>query len=80
MKDLNLIQITRKKEVKFWKRTWEMHKRFNWLGKILIFPGSIILIAIGHYCFTLMHFLFECFLWVFFNSQFKANMKKLAQN
>ena len=77
MKNPNLVQITRKKEIKFWKRTWLMHKKFNWGGKILIFPPSLILISIGHYCFTLMHFLFECFLWIFMRPQFNANMRKM---
>ena len=32
---------------------------------------------LAHYAFALMHFLFECFLWLFMKQQFKANLIKL---
>lgn len=69
----NLIRIFGLKEVKFWKRTWSMRKKLSWIG----FGIALIFITISHYAFALMHFLFECFLFLFMRSQFKANMVKL---
>jgi len=39
----------------FWVRTWNAHKKFNILGKILIFPPMLIIIAFAHYAFAAMH-------------------------
>lgn len=69
----NLIRIFGLKEAKFWKRTWSMRKKLSWVG----FGIALIFITIAHYAFALMHFLFECFLFLFMRSQFKANMVKL---
>ena len=79
MKKTNLIKVFLLKEKKFWKRTWDMHKKFNWLGKLSVFLVSLIIITIAHYSFALMHFLFECFLWLFMRGQFKLNLIKLQQ-
>lgn len=72
-KSLNLIKVFVLKESKFWKRTWTMRKKLSWMG----FGIAIIFIAIAHYAFALMHFLFECFLWVVVRPQFKANIEKM---
>ena len=72
-KSPNLIRVFLLKEKVFWKRTWTMRKRLSWFG----FAIGIIFIALFHYAFALMHFLFECFLWLAMRPQFKANMRKL---
>lgn len=72
-KSLNLIRVFGLKEAKFWRRTLIMRKKFSWIG----FGIALIFITIAHYAFALMHFLFECFLWIVLNSQFKANIIKL---
>ena len=72
-KSLNLIKVFGRKEAKFWKRTMTMKQRMNWFGFII----GLIFISIGHYAFALMHFLFECFLFVAMRPQFKANLNKM---
>lgn len=72
----NLIKIFFEKEKAFWKRTWTMKKKLNWIGFII----AVILISIGHYGFALMHFLFECFLWIFWRAMFRANLQKLQKS
>jgi hypothetical protein len=75
----NLAQILWKKEKIHWNRTFGVFAKFNnWFGK-LTFGIIIALIGtIAHYCFAIMHTLFEMFLWVFFRRAFKANLQKLA--
>jgi len=72
-----LIGIFGIKECVFWKRTYNMHNKFNWVGKLSFFPISIILIAIAHYAFAFMHFLFETFLWIVCRGQFRINLNKM---
>ena len=69
----NLVKLFLKKEGIFWKRTWTMRKKLNWFG----FAIALLLITIGHYAFALMHFLFECFLWITWRPMFRANLQKL---
>ena len=69
----NLIKVFGLKEVKFWKRTWTMKQKMNWFG----FGIGLIFITVAHYAFALMHFLFECFLWIVMRPQFKANVNKM---
>jgi len=56
-----------------------MHHKFNGFMKFfpLGFPLALILIAVAHYAFAIMHFLFECFLFLVMRPQFKTNMVKL---
>ena len=72
-KSPNLIKVFYLKEVKHWKRTMTMRKKLSWVGFII----ALIFITAGHYAFALMHFLFECFLWLVMRPQFKANIRKL---
>ena len=75
----NYLQILWKKEKIHWNRTIGVFTKFNnWIGKLTI--GLIIAIigSVAHYCFAIMHTLFEMFLWVFFRRAFKANLQKLA--
>jgi len=45
-------------EKNFWKRTWNMNKKFNnILGKIFIFPILFFFVSMAHFCFALMHYL-----------------------
>lgn len=74
-RSLNLIRVFALKEVKFWKRTMTMRQRLNWFG----FGIALAFITVAHYAFALMHFLFECFLWVVMRPQFKANMVKMHE-
>ena len=70
----NIFKVFWLKEKKFWKRTWTMHTKFNWFGKIIVFIPSILLIGIFHYAFALMHFGFELFLSIVIKDQFIRNM------
>ena len=78
-KSPNLIKVFLLKEKAFWRRTWNMHKQFKGFWKFfpLGFPLALTIITVAHYAFALMHFLFECFLWLVLRPQFKANMRKL---
>ena len=70
---LNLIKIFFLKEGVFWERTWQMKDKLGWVGFFI----ALIFIAIFHYLFAIMHFLFECFLWLTKRSQYKRNLVKL---
>jgi len=72
-KSLSLIRVFGLKEAQHWRRTWTMRKKLSWVGFII----ALIFITVGHYIFALMHFLFECFLWIVMRPQFKINMEKL---
>lgn len=72
-KSLSLIKIFLLKEGVFWKRTWSMRKKSGWFGFIIALP----FLTLAHYAFALMHFLFECFLWIVMRPQFRANLQKL---
>ena len=73
IKSLNLIRIFLLKERVFWNRTWTMRKRTGWLGFLI----GLLFITVAHYAFAIMHFLFECFLWVVKRPQFKVNLQKM---
>lgn len=77
MKKYNLIQLFGLKEGVFWKRTFTMHKKFNWVGKLSMFPIALFLISLAHYAFAVMHFLFECFLFIVHKGQFQINLNKM---
>jgi len=80
MKQYSLIRVFGRKEVKFWKRTWLMHRKFSWFFKIfpIGFPMALILIGVGHFFIVIISFLFELWLWMTNKDQFKANMLKLS--
>ena len=71
-----LIKILWLKEIKYWKRTREMFKKFEsawsrWtLGLIVT-----ILVTFFHYLFAIMHLLFESFLFIFARKRFKHNLQ-----
>lgn len=44
------------KEKTFWNRTWQMNQKFNWLGKITIFPIALFIIGFFHYIFAGMNY------------------------
>ena len=69
----NLIKVFGRKEAIFWKRTWSMKKQLNWIG----FRIALIFITLAHYAFVIMHFLFECLLFIIMRPQFKANINKM---
>jgi len=72
----NLFKVFYQKEKLFWNRTREMkdEKEISFIGFLI----ATVIISIGHYAFAFMHFLFECFLFVFFRKQFKSNLEKLV--
>ena len=51
-------------------------KNMNWLGFII----ATIFITPFHYMFAFMHFMFECFLWIFNRDQFKDNINLEYKN
>jgi hypothetical protein len=74
-----LFAILAKKEVIHWRRTQQMFKKFKgWPSKITFGLIVAIFITIAHYCFALMHTLYESFLYVFARKAFKANLQQLA--
>lgn len=76
---INLAQILWKKEKKHWNRTFNVFSKFNnWFAKIVLGLILTIIGTIVHYCFVIMHSLYEMLLWVFFRKAFKANLQKLA--
>lgn len=76
-KKFNLLIAFFLKESVFWKRTWTMHGKFNWFGKLTIFPISLLFLGIFHYVFAFMHFSFETFLWFVHRGQFNINLNKM---
>ena len=54
-----------------------MFNSFGWAGKILAFPLECLLTTLLHYCFSLMHFLFEMFLFFTDREQFNYNLEAL---
>ena len=43
-------------------------------SKFVSYPIMVIIISFFHYCFALMHFLFESFLFITNKNQFKLNL------
>lgn len=75
---ITLIGVFLKKEKIHWRKMKQMFSKFKTTAsKIVAFPIITLLVSIGHYCFAIMHFLFEVFLWVFLKDQFKLNLIKL---
>lgn len=80
-KKVNLIKAIKLKEVKYWKRTWNMHHKFSKFMKFfpLGFPLAFTVVTIFHYLFTFAHFLLECYLWLFKRKLFKTNMIRIQK-
>jgi len=73
-----LLEVLWKKEIIHWKRIKLMFKKFkSWPNKLTF--GFIVaaLITLAHYCFALMHTLYELLLFFFANDMFKANLQKM---
>ena len=71
----NLIICFLHKEGIYWRRMWNMKKKknANWIK----WGISTFFVTLFHYAYALMHFLFECFLYVFNRKQFTQNLDKL---
>lgn len=74
---MTLLSIMAKKESLFWKRTGKMAEKFNTKAEFFV---ATVLIALWHYAFAFMHFLFECALWAFRRRQFRRNMQRLGES
>lgn len=73
-KKLTLISIFLEKEKIFWKRIEMLtNEKANVLSKFLAILG----VSFCRYGATVMHFLFECSMFVFNREQFKKNLKVL---
>jgi predicted membrane protein len=65
------------KEKIFWKRNWEMRRRFpDLISKIILFPIIFIIIALFHCAFAFMHFAFVGYLYIFNRKQYDKNIEK----
>jgi len=75
----NLLKILWKKEKIHWVRIAQMFRKFNGIVSKLTF-GLIValLVTLAHYCFALMHTLYEIFLFVVARQTFRANLQKMA--
>jgi len=75
----NLFKILWAKEKVHWKRLGVMFNRFNsWVSKLTFGVIVAILICVAHYCFALMHTLYEMFLWVVARNAYRANIQRMA--
>lgn len=64
-----------KKESNHYKRLYKCLKDIHTVaGKVVSWPIICVTITFFHYCFAVMHFMFETFLFVFKRKQFEANM------
>ena len=81
MQYTKLIKILWIKEGKHWGRMGDMLKAINSLpGKIISWPILCVIISVFHYCFAVMHFLFETFLYFFNHNQYQRNMLNLEKS
>ncbi len=81
MEYLRLIKILWKKEGRHYSRLWKLNKRIhNIIGKAVAWPMICISVTFFHYCFAIMHFLFETFLYIFKRGQFRVNMTNLEKS
>lgn len=77
MKKFNLFKAFLLKEKVFWARTFGMHEKFGWIGKLTVFPLALILISIAHYAFAFMHNAFESYLYFRDRKRFNINLDKM---
>lgn len=77
MKYIELFKVMLNKEKKYYLRMFSLFNKVEGIGgKLIAYPICFILITFFHYCFALMHFLFESYLFLFNNKQFAVNVKK----
>lgn len=80
MKKANLLKLFVQKERIFWKRNktffLEQTGKSDKLSAFLV----ILFVYPAHYCFALMHFAFELFMWIFNQKQFQKNLKTLTSS
>ena len=75
---MRLLKVFWNKEKIYWKRILGVWKRCKTImGKTIGFLIVVILVSIAHYAFALMHFSFECFLWIFNRKQYENNLYRL---
>jgi len=71
-----LMKLMYKKENVHYKRMIDLFHEMNDFGeKFISYPIIVILVSFFHYCFAIMHFLFELYLSIFNKIQFKQNME-----
>lgn len=71
-----LIKIFWKKEIYYWKRTFKIIKKANFIIFLLVSLAMIF----PHYASAFMHFLFETFLLIFYKKGFEINIIKLEES
>lgn len=72
-----LLKIMLNKEKLYYNRMFSLFNKVNGIGgKLLAYPICFLFITVFHYCFALMHFLFESYLYLFNHEQFVCNIKK----
>lgn len=77
---IRFLKISVQKEKIYWKRIKNMFKSISsWPGKIISGPILLITITFFHYCFFLMHFMFEGFLYITNRKQYRKNMENLEK-
>ncbi len=80
MRYTKLLKILWSKEKIHYKRLIKcLHNIDNWPGKIIAWPLICITVTFFHYCFAIMHFLFETFMFIVNRKQFEKNIKKLEK-
>lgn len=78
MKKLASVMI--RKELLHYKRLIRcFHNIDSWSGKLITWPLICITVTVAHYCFAIMHFSFETFLYLFNRDQFNKNMISLSK-
>lgn len=80
MKYSKLIKVMLNKEALHYKRLGKcFHNIDTWSGKLIAWPLICIIVTFSHYCFAIMHFGFETFLYLFKRDQFNKNMVSLSR-
>jgi hypothetical protein len=76
LKKDTLVYAFLKKEAIFWKRNYSffMSHKADWLSVFLV----VLLSSIGHYCFAIMAFVFETYLWARDKKQFRENISRMS--
>lgn len=80
MKYTKLLEILWNKEKIHYKRLKKCFNNMNnWSGKLIAWPLVCIIVTFFHYCFALMHFLFESFMFFYNKKQFEENMNNFEK-
>jgi hypothetical protein len=78
-KKMTLFGIIRKKEVIHWKRTKDMFLKFDGLvARLTLGIIAILLGTIYHYGLVAMSTGYECVLYVFNRSMYRANIERMS--